>query len=169
MLIVCGSPSKNPYAKIGLSFAKMIQKIKNDKYRSKFIQNLAFGNYNKSFKKVSSINSWICMSQKTVKEYDEDELCGFIFTANVFQNLFKLMIDIYNEKDWCVNNKTLPILFIAGSDDPVIINTKKWLKSQNFLRKIGYKNKLYDGLRHEILNEENKEEIYGDILKFIEE
>lgn len=40
------------------------------------------------------------------------------------------------------------------------------------LRKIGYKNvknKLYDGLRHEILNEENKEEIYGDILKFIEE
>lgn len=171
-LIVCGSPSKNPYAKIGLNFARMIEKNKGEKYRSKFIQKLAFGNYNNSFKNVNSGNSWICANEQTVQKYDKDELCGFIFTANGFQNLFNLMIDIYDNKEWNLANKELPILFIAGSGDPVIINKRKWIDSQEFLRKIGYKNiknKLYDGLRHEILNEENKEEIYGDILKFIEE
>lgn len=171
-LIVCGSPSKNPYAKIGLNFAKVIGKIKGEKYRSKFIQNLAFGNYNKSFKNANSSNSWICSNEHTVQKYDNDKLCGFIFTANGFQNLFNLMIDIYNSDEWILKNKELPILFIAGSEDPVIINKKKWIDSQEFLRKIGYKdikNKLYDGLRHEILNEKNNQEIYADILKFIEE
>lgn len=170
-LIICGSPSKNPYAKMGLNLAKITEKIKNEKYRSRLIQNLAFGNYNKSFKEASSINSWICKNQRIVQEYDKDELCGFLFTVNGFQNLFNLMIDIYDKKHWFLNNKELPIFFIAGSNDPVIINNKKWLESQDFLREIGYKNirnRLYSGLRHEVLNEENKEEIYQDILKFIE-
>lgn len=170
-LIVCGSPSRNPFAKVGLNVAKIVEKIKGEKYRSEFIQNLAFGNYNKSLKDAKSANSWICANQDVVAEYDKDDLCGFVFTANGFQNLFNLMIDIYDNQNWSLSNKDLPILFIAGSDDPVIINKEKWLYSQEFLKKIGYKNinnKIYSGLRHEILNEKNKEVVYKDILEFIE-
>ena len=64
----------------------------------------------------------------------------------------------------------MPIFFIAGSDDPVIINKQKWLKSQEFLKKIGYlniTNRLYNNLRHEILNEKNRDEVYNDVLDFI--
>lgn len=167
-LIVCGSPSKNKYAKSGLELSKTIAKLKGDKYRSKFIQKLAFGGYSKNKK---SKNEWICANEDTVNKYDNDELCGFIFTANGFQNLFKLMIDIYSPDGWNKNNLKLPILFIAGSDDPVIINKEEWNKSQEFLKDLGYKNiknKLYDGLRHELLNEKNSEEIYEDVLGFIE-
>jgi len=69
-----------------------------------------------------------------------------------------------------MQNKDLPIFFIAGSEDPIIVSKDKWLKSQEFLKELGYKNvtgKLYQGLRHEILNEKRKEEIYNDILEFI--
>ena len=168
-LIVCGSPSKNKYAKIGLDLAKLIGKIKGEKYRSKFIQKLAFGSYNSG--KEKSENAWICNNEETVNKYDEDEFCGFIFTANGFQNLFNLMIDIYNKNGWNMKNKNLPILFIAGSNDPVIINKEKWLASQTFLKKLGYSNipnKLYDGMKHEILNEKDSKLVYEDILNFIE-
>ena len=168
-LIVCGSPSRNKYANVGLNVAKLVEKLKGEKYRSKFIQKLAFGTYNS--KKEKSENSWICDNEEIVNDYDKDELCGFIFTTNGFQNLFKLMIDIYNKNGWKLSNKNLPILFIAGSNDPVIINEEKWLESQEFLKNLGYKNiqsKIYGGMKHEILNEKGSNLVYKDILDFIE-
>lgn len=167
-LIVCGSPSRNKYAKVGLNVAKLVEKLKGEKYRSKFIQKLAFGSY--SSKKEKSENSWICDNEDTVNKYDKDELCGFIFTTNGFQNLFGLMMDIYDQNGWRLNNKNLPILFIAGSNDPVIMNKEKWLESQDFLKTLGYnniQNRLYDGMRHEILNEKESNLVYKDILDFI--
>lgn len=169
-LIVCGSPSKNPFSKVALKISKVVKNTKGEKYRSNLIQNLAFGNYNKKLKETTSENAWICANPETIKKYDEDNLCGFVFTANGFENLFKLMEDIYTKKGWKLENKKIPILFIAGADDPVIISKDKWLESQEFLKQIGYVNiegKLYDGLRHEILNEKNNEEIYKDILSFL--
>ena len=170
-LIVCGSPSNNPLSKIAVIVSKIVKCFKGERYRSKFIQKIAFGNYNKNLKKIKSTNSWVCANEEAVAKYDKDKLCGFIFTANGFENLFRLMGDIYNSKGWRLDNKEIPIFFIAGSDDPVIMNKEKWLKSQDFLKKLGYVNivnKLYDNLRHEILNEKNRNEVYEDILKFIE-
>ena len=39
------------------------------------------------------------------------------------------------------------------------------------LKKIGYQNvesKVYDGMKHEVINEEGKERVYQDILGFFE-
>ena len=169
-LIVCGSPSKNPFAGLAIFITKIMKIFKGDKYRSNFIQNLAFGSYNKNIKNAKSKNSWICSNNETVESYDNDELCGFIFTLNGFENLFRLMKEIYQKDGWTLNKKDLPILFIAGSNDPVIIDEEKWNESQEFLKKIGYSNvtgKLYKNLRHEILNEKNKQQIYEDIINFI--
>lgn len=169
-LIVCGSPSKNSLVNVAIGLTKIMKIFKGDKYRSKFIQKLTFGSYNKKTKNAKSKNSWICSNNETVKKYNNDELCGFIFTLNGFENLFKLMKEIYQKNGWKLNNKDMPIFFIAGSDDPVIMNEKKWRESQEFLKKIGYSNvkgKLYLNLRHEILNEKNKQEIYEDIINFI--
>ena len=73
---------------------------------------------------------------------------------------------------YTVKNASLPIHFVAGSDDPVIINDLKWFQAIEFLRGVGYENvtgKLYEGMRHEILNEYGKEEAYADLLTFIDE
>lgn len=68
-------------------------------------------------------------------------------------------------------NKDLPIFFIAGADDPIILSKQAWLDSQEFLRNRGYpniQNKLYPNMRHEILNENGKEQVYQDILDWME-
>lgn len=102
-LIVCGSPSKNNGAKVALSLIKFMKLFHKDTYRSKFINYLAFHNYNKDFESNSS-NSWPTSDDVTVKEYDTDPLCGYIFTLNGFYNLFSLMEDIYQEEGYQVKN-----------------------------------------------------------------
>lgn len=168
-LIVCGSPSYNKYSKLAILLIKIITPIKGAYYRSKLINNLAFGSYNKKIDNVTSPNDWICSDKQIVSNYDNDENCGFIFTLNGFLNLFTLMKDIYNKKNWSLNNKGLPIFFIAGEDDPVIISKKDFKKAYHFLEKLGYQNvkaKLYPEMRHEILNEINKEIVFKDIKEW---
>ena len=170
-LIICGSPSKNEFVNLALAFVKILKICKGEFYRSKFIQKLAFGLYNKKIQNPISENAWVCANQEAVKRYDEDSLCGFIFTLNGFQNLFTLMKDIYNQKNWQLGNKDLPIFFIAGENDPVIVSQKSWQKAQDFLQEIGYQNvsgKLYKGMRHEILNEKENQTVFEDIKNWIE-
>jgi len=171
-LIVCGSPSRNPMIGAALALVSVQKLFKGDRYRSNLIQNLAFSSYSKNMDGTVSGNSWLSVNEDNVRDYDANELCGYVFTLNGFRNLFILMRDIYSDEGWSLKNKNLPVLFIAGSDDPVIMNEKKWDESREFLKKIGYNNvkgKLYPGLRHEILNEDIREEIYDDIVKFVEE
>ena len=102
--------------------------------------------------------------------YNDDELCGFTVTTNGFINLYKLLKRAFNAKLYKVQNKELKIFLIAGDNDPVIQNNKKFEQLEKFLNKLGYENierKLYPDLRHEILNEEEYEQIYNDILSFI--
>lgn len=173
-LIVCGSPSKNPLIGAALVLVAIQRAFKGDRYRSDFIQNLAFGSYSKNIKgsEPVSANAWLSVNEDDVKEYDACELCGYVFTLNGFRNLFTLMRSIYSADGWAVNNPNLPIMFIAGSEDPVTVSEAKWKESQEFLRKIGYTNvsgKMYQGARHEILNEDIKQEVYDDIVRFMEE
>lgn len=169
-LIICGSPSKNNLVNLGLLLTKIIKIIKKDKYRSKLINNITFASYNKNFDKKEKF-SWLTTTKEELDKNNEDKLCGYIFTINGFINLFKLTKEVYKLNDYEVNNKNLNILFIQGDKDPVIGNIKKWNKSINYLKQIGYKkisSKLYKNYRHEILLDKCKKEVYKDILKFIE-
>ncbi|MDY5853852.1 MAG: alpha/beta hydrolase, partial [Bacilli bacterium] len=65
----------------------------------------------------------------------------------------------------------LPIFLIAGSDDPVGSYGKGVIKKYNQYKKLNKKVniKLYEGMRHEILNEIGREEVYNDVLNFYNE
>ena len=68
-------------------------------------------------------------------------------------------------------NKKLPILFISGKADPVGGYGKGVLKGYRKYKKVGLKNikiKLYAQMRHEVLNEIDKDKVYLDIYKFLE-
>lgn len=169
-LIVCGSPSQNPLVGVALGLVKVQKAFKGDRYRSSLIQGLAFGSYNKKIKNPLSENAWLSADGENVSKYEQDELCGFVFTLNGFRNLFLLVKEVYSPEGWAMKNRELPIFFIAGADDPVIVDEKKWKQSQDFLRERGYKDvtgKLYEGKRHEILNEGIKSKVYEDVIDFI--
>ena len=167
-LIVCGSPSRNPLAGAGIAMAKAVALAKGERYRSETLAQLSTGSGDKKFPGEGK-NAWLTRDKEIVERYNADPHCNFIFTCNGFENLFRLMKKTYDKRRYAAKNRRLPIFFVSGSDDPVLIDEDKWLKAQDTLREIGYANvsgKLYHQMRHEILNELGKEEVYADLLEF---
>lgn len=170
-LIVCGSPSKNPLAGAAVFLAKAIRLFRGQRHRSKMLSYLSTGKGNEEFVKAGK-GSWLTRDEEIANAFKNDPKCQFYFTVNGFENLFKLMKYTYKKRGYEVKNPTLPIHFISGSEDAVMGNEIKWFRSIEFLRKVGYENvsgKLYEGMRHEVHNEIGREEVYRDILTFIEE
>ena len=170
-LLVCGSPSYNRAAGFGKWLARLIGAIRGTHHRSFLLQLLSFGSFSRRFIHEGSPNAWISSTNANVSEYDVDPLSGFMFTANGFEQLYSLMLEAYSKKGWRVKNPALPILFLSGADDPCLINHKKFKQAVNFLKERGYANtssKLYPGKRHEILNEDIREQVMDDIAAFCE-
>lgn len=169
-LIVCGSPSKNSLAGFGLMLNGVISAFRGEKYRSRLMANASTGGGDDKFPGEGK-NAWLTRDKTVVEKYNADEKCNFVFSCNGFSNLLHLVKNAYKKKKYPAKNSDLPIFFMAGADDPVIGSEKKWLEAQQFLRDVGYKNvtgKSYPKMRHEILNELGKEEVYADALAFIE-
>ncbi len=169
-LIVCGSPGENKLAGMGRFLCRLLEKRFGPYHRSALIQAMAFGSFVKPFEKEGSVCAWICSDQEVVKAYEADEKCGFTFTLNGFISLFTLMKQAYSQKGWGVQNPSLPIYFISGSEDPCRGGDKTFLKGVLFLKGRGYKDvewKEYALARHEILNETCKNRVYRDVLSWI--
>lgn len=165
-LIVCGSPSRNPATGAGRMLARVIASIKGDRHRPSLIHKIAFENFNSRFVSEGE-NAWLSTDRTIVKEYNDDPLCGYMFTANGFTGLFDLMLDTYSGKGWNVCNPSLPIHFIAGADDPCITSCKDFDKAVGHIRSVGYgkvTSRLYEGMRHEILNETDRMTVWNDVL-----
>lgn len=167
-VILCGPPTKNLFTSLAILLAYACKITGNDNKPNNMLNKLTFQSYNKSYQNE---NEWLSKNPENIMAYNNDELCGFVFTTNGFINLYKLLKGAYNASLYKVQNEKLKIFLIAGEKDPVIQSTEKFEKLEKFLNNIGYKNttsKLYPDLRHEILNENECEQIYKDILNFIE-
>ena len=167
-LIVCGSPSKNPAAGLGDFLAGCIGLLRGQRYRSSFLADLCTGNNDKKFRGEGLKNAWLSSNRANVQAYNNDPLCGFTFTVNGYRNgLFRLMKDIYSPEGWIVSNPDLPVHFIAGAEDPCIISIRKFSEAVSFLRARGYRevtSQVYPRMRHEILNEIGREDVWRDVL-----
>ena len=79
------------------------------------------------------------------------------------------MKNAYSETDWVKTNLNLPILYLAGENDPVIMTKEDWRRAQLFLIRLGIhmsKEKMYHHMRHEILHEVRKD-VVSKILEFL--
>lgn len=166
-LIVCGSPSKRFGSRLGLLMIRTLKLFYGDHHRSKFIDHLAVGGHSQKFSEDGSPSSWIVSDPAVVAAYDADERDGFVFTLNGFEVLFQLLGRTYSRSGWQVHHPDLPILFIAGAEDPCILSHADFAKAVNFMRDRGYtdvKSKLYPKMRHEILNEIDKDIVWQDVI-----
>ena len=169
-VIYMGTGGPNPASKAGLAMIKSKIKKKGGHAVDFSIEKLVFGSYCKHFKDENDSIAWLCTQKDTRDVYRADDLCGFHFTLNGFYALIKLQ-SLSNSKKWFkeISDK-LPILLVSGGDDPVG-NYGKGVKTVYKNLKKNGKNvqmKLYDGCRHEILNDVCREEVINDILTFVE-
>jgi len=168
-LIACGTAGANPGAGVGIALCNCIQTFKGDHHRSKMIDGIAFGAYNKKFEGRTAFD-WLTKDNDIVDAYVADEDCGFLFTVNGFKGLFG-SLKAANTKKWYSDvPNSLPILLIAGENDPVGNYGKGVKEVYDKLKNTGHdvEIKLYPNARHEILNESDTfDKVVQDVLDFI--
>lgn len=170
-LILSGEASNNPAVGAGLLLTRLMALFRGGRHLSPLIEGMSTGAYDKAFPAGEKFQ-WLNVNEENRRKYMEDPGCGFPFTLNGYETLFSFMKRTYSPKYYNVRNKNLPILFLSGEEDPVMGGKKAFDDAVRFMRDMGYRDvrsKLYPGMRHEILMENDRETVCTDIAAFIEE
>lgn len=170
-LIIMGTGGKNPLAGMGLAVMGAIKAFKGERHVSALAYSLAFGAYNKRFTEVceNDPSPWLTTDKAVREKYYADKYCTFKFTVSAMRDLIRLL-KITNSGAWFKGiDKNMPILLVSGAEDPVGNYGKGVRQVENRLKKAGadVKAVIYEGARHEILNDFVKEDVKKDILEFI--
>lgn len=155
----------------GLIMGNLVTGLKGAHHYSKFLNNLAFGSYNKIYDNPKTEYDWLSRDEANVQKYIDDPLCGFIPSCSLFRDMMTGVKFITNKKNLTAMNKDMPVYFMSGDMDPVGECGKGVQKAYNNFLEAGMKDvsiKLYPGGRHEMLNEINKDEVYTDILAWLD-
>ena len=169
-LIIMGTGGSNPAAAIGLKLIALIKAVKGERHISKFIDNMAFGSYNKRFGggTKEDPSPWLTCDEEVRKKYYADKYCTFKFTVSAMGDLITIM-KLSNERSWYeAIPKDMPILLVSGEEDPVGNYGKGVTEVCDKLEASNAKvcMKLYSGVRHEILNDSSYERVRNDIIEF---
>ena len=149
----------------------LLRLLRGDKFRSVFVTKLAFGNINKAFEPVKTSKDWLSRDINVAEKYLADPKCGFLFTLNGYRTLFRSMYLAQDMQLLQKMDEDLPILFISGEMDPVGDFGKGVKKAVNAFSASGMQDVeciLYPEARHELINEQNKEEVFQDVLEWLE-
>lgn len=155
----------------GLALAALEEKKNGPRFRSKRLDSLCFGAYNKRFAPNRTAMDWLSRSEADVDAYIEDPACGFVSTVSAFRTVLNGMLTIQNKRNLAKILPGLPVFLFSGAKDPVGDNGHGVLKVAHALEDSGVRNvtvKLYTECRHELFHELNREQVYSDVLTWIE-
>lgn len=167
--ILCGS---NFMKSIAFKLCKVIAgnmcKHKGGRYPAQLLVNLSFKSYEKKF---PGQNAWLNRKEDEVKKYNDDEMCGFVCSANFYRTFMQGLGKLYKKDCYARIDVEKPLLIISGSDDPVGAYSKGVNKLEKFYKETAHvkhvTKHLYQGARHEILNEVCKQQVYDDVANWI--
>ena len=169
-VVLSGYPNPNSAAGAGILLTGLLSSFKGAKGYSGLVDGMVLGPFSKAIPDARTPQDWLSFNTENVERYREDPLCGARFTLGSYDalfNLIKLMGDAGKyEEVW----KELPILLISGKEDPCTGGEKGRADSEAVLRKAGFRELevvTLDGMRHEILNETGREEVFERILSFM--
>ena len=138
-------------------------------HRSKLVARLSFLGYNKGLEGRTT-HDWLNRDAAEVDKYLADERCTFTFTLNAYYSMFSGILRLHDPAFLARMPKDLPLLFLAGTADPVGDRGKGVLRAIQSLKAAGVQNircKLYPGARHELLVETNRQEVFADIAAWL--
>ena len=171
-LIIMGTGGPNPAANLGLALIGVIKRVRGERHFSPLVDFLIFGGYNKKFGKATDEDKklWLTNDESVRRVYYADKFCTFNFTVSAMGDLVRLL-KYTNSAAWYREIPSdMPILLISGEYDPVGNYGKGIRQVEKRLKKCqkDVSCKLYEGARHEILNDFTYTEVRDDIIKFLQ-
>lgn len=169
--IIMGTGQQPKYLGIGLKVTSAIVSFFGGAAKpSEFINKASFGTYLKRIENPRTEYDWLTKDTAIVDKYIEDPMCGFTFTGNGFKTLAELVLRLHKKANLSKMPVTLRVLITSGGEDPVgDYGAGPQKVYEQFLAE-GMQRvtlKIYEGDRHEILNETDKDKVYNDIYQWI--
>ena len=171
--IICGTGSvPDIVCHAGMALCALIATFRGWHYRSSLVTKAAFGKPYAKFCMDGSVpeNSWLCKDVERVKKYYNDPLSSFQFTLNGYWGLFST-VSYDNQEKYIKQIRTdLPLFLISGAEDPVGDGGIGVKRVYQQYKKAGLEDvtmKLYEGDRHELINELDRETVYADVWEWI--
>ena len=156
----------------GRAAAGLISLVKGKRGTSAFINNLAFGGYNKAFAPNRTDFDWLTADERSVDRYIADPKCGEAATLGLFCDMLEGFRFNQSKENLALMDTDTPILLISGQEDPVGAMGRGVEKTRDAFLAAGMKDVemiLCPGLRHEILNEPSASEAAdAPILRWLE-
>lgn len=156
--------------RFGKALVEFLSIFFGERYRSKAVERMMFGAYNKRFKPVRTQYDWLSRNTENVDKYSQDKACTFLFTLNGYKTLFSTLLFIEKPANIARIPAKLPVLLLAGEDDPVGGYGKAVRQVYMIYRRQGIKDlslKLYPQDRHEVMNELDRKEVYQYLYNWL--
>ncbi|MEA4853728.1 MAG: alpha/beta fold hydrolase [Christensenella sp.] len=151
-------------ARVGIIFGRA-------KKPAKLLSQLAFSKYNDRYEEVRTKDDWLSRDPERVDKYEADAQCTFLFTDQAAYD-FANLVDEVSGIQWAEKlPKAVPYFILSGAMDPVGNYGDGVEEVYGWMMKAGLENitfKLYEGARHELLNEINRDEVYADLRTWME-
>lgn len=168
--LCCGTSGRNPLVKPAILLADLMILLRGGKVRGKFLDKLAFRDYNKRFAPVVTGHEWLSRDAEVYIPFADDPYSGFVFTNAGFRDLFRLLDAVTGPKWSGRVPKDLPVILLSGGEDPVGQYGKGARQVYGWLKDSGVRDltlKLYPGARHELHNELNRDEFVADVTAWM--
>jgi alpha-beta hydrolase superfamily lysophospholipase len=131
---------------------------------------LGDGAYNKPFRPNRTPYDWLSRDETQADAFAADPLCGKGCSSGFYRDLLRGLREIHRPKAMAGIPRSLPIYVFSGSADPVGDMGESPTALVTAYRSLGIRDLefvLYPGARHELLNETNREEVMGNILRWL--
>ncbi len=154
-----------------LRIARLLAKMGSPEKPSPLLAKLSTGSYNKQIPDPRTPADWLSKDESICDRYIRDPWCTFPFTRNAYYHMFRGIQYIQKKENEEKIPKELPVFLVSGKEDPVGHYGKDIPEIFRRYQSIGIRDvamKLYEGDRHEILNETDRETVYEDILNWME-
>lgn len=171
-LILSGTAGPSALNVIGQAVATVMAAVEGPRKVSAFMVRANMGGYCKRIPDASSPNAWLTRDAAVVQAYDADPLCAFPFTVGSYREMLAA-INHVNTVRWARSvDKKLPVLLISGAEDPVGDYGTGVRKVWAMLGDAGVEDltcQIYEEARHELHNELNRQEVWTDLLAWMED
>lgn len=171
--IISGTGQQSPLmVNGGLLMANLLVKKLGARGDGQQLNDIAFGSYNDRISEKKTEFDWLSRDEENVRKYIDDPLCGFVAKCSLYRDMMVGIKFISSKKNAARMNKSTPIYFMSGDADPVGEYGKGVNKAYQLFCGVGMRDvtmRLYPGGRHEMLNEINYQDVYRDILNWINE
>ncbi|GIZ50087.1 alpha/beta hydrolase [Noviherbaspirillum aridicola] len=128
-----------------------------------------FSEFNKAFSDKPGFD-WLSRDPEEVRKYEDDPLAGFSFSNELVRDFFRGMAALRDPAREACIPQSLPVLVIQGALDPVGANlagTRALIDRYQALGLARVDYRFYEGARHELLNETNRDDVVRDILDWL--